>query len=204
LSNAGRTLLISSLLASLCLLSCAGAARIPPADLKAGRVTALYRVQIEGGGKETRKFRLLLYAAPPDRLHAEALSAVGSTEVIVDGGGGRISVAVVRDNVAYVGEAAPETMQKLIGVALSLDDLVSALLTGECDTETVDMERIPERDRGLPQFLRISAKGREARFKLKRLRPMPARQAGLGTGAPPPLMKTLPLDELDGLELSGS
>jgi hypothetical protein len=194
----------SCLLVTICLLSCAGGVRLPAEDIRAGKVTAVYRVLLGGGDSEPQKFRLLLFASNPDRLHAEALSAVGSTELIVDGGGGRISIAVMRERVAYVGEAGPETMKQLLGVALSLEELVRILLTGEYDGEGFEMERIPERGGGLPQFLEIRAEGRSARFKLKRLRPMPAKPELLGTGTPPGRMKTLPLDELDGIELPGS
>jgi hypothetical protein len=204
LSRLHQTLLLCALSASISFLSCAGSVRIPTADIQAGRVTAIYRVQIDDGESGSRKFRLLLFASLPDRLHAEALSAVGTTELIVDGGGDRISIAVVREKIAYVGDAGPESMKKLLGLELSLEELVRILLTGEREGVAVDMERIPERGGGLPRLLEISAEGRSAHFRLKRLRPLPARPELLGTGTPPARMKTLPLDELDRLELPGS
>ena len=192
------------LLASVCLLSCAGSGKIPAADLRAGNVTGVYRVLLQADGAESRKFRLLLFAAEPDRLHAEALSAVGSTELIVDGGGGRISISMVRERISYVGDADPQAMEKVLGVALSLEDLVRILLTGEESGEGFRMERRPASGGLLPDWLKISAEGRSAEFKLKRLRPMRGRPELLGTGAAPERMKVLPLEELEALELPGS
>jgi hypothetical protein len=192
------------LLASVCLLSCAGSGKIPAADLRAGNVTGVYRVHLQGDGAESRKFRLLLFAAEPDRLHAEALSAVGSTELIVDGGGGRISISIVRERLSYVGDADAAAMEKVIGIALTLEQLVRILLTGEESLESFEMERQPRRGGGLPSWLKISSEGRSAEFKLKRLRPMRARAELLGTGAAPERMKVLPLEELEALQLPGS
>jgi len=192
------------LLAAACLLSCAGSGKIPASDLRAGNVTGLYRVLLQADGAESRKFRLLLFAAEPDRLHAEALSAVGSTELIVDGGGGRISISIVRERISYVGDADPEAMEKILGIALSLEQLVRALLTGEQSVGSFEMERNPKHGSGLPSWLKISSEGRSAEFKLKRLRPMRGRAELLGTGAAPERMKVLPLEELEALELPGS
>jgi hypothetical protein len=199
-----RIAAISGLLAAACLLSCAGGGKIPTSDLGAEIVTGVYRVVLQGEETESRKFRLLLFAAQPDRLHAEVLSAVGSTELILDGGGGRISVALIRDRIAYVGDDDPETMEKVLGVSLSLEELVRILLTGEDGGGRFEMERIPERGVGLPQRLKISSGGKSAEFQLKRMRPMRTRSDLLGTGAPPERMKVLPLDELDAIELPES
>jgi len=192
------------LLAAAGLLSCAGRAKLPLSDWQGGQVMGLYRVVLQGDDIESRKFRLLLYAAEPDRLHAEALSAVGSTELVVDGGGGRISISIVRDGLAYVGEADPRTMEKILGVALSLRQLVRLLLTGETLGVSCEVQRSPESGDGLPALLKISAQGRSAEFRLKRLRPMSGRPELLGTGAAPERMKVLPLEELEALELPGS
>jgi hypothetical protein len=192
------------LLATACLLSCAGRSEISLTDLQGGNVMGVYRVVLQGEETESRKFRLLLFAAEPDRLHAEALSAVGATELIVDGGGGRITISIVREGVSYVGEADPEAMKKVLGVALSLEDLVRMLLTGGEGSSGFRMERSPASGGLLPTWLKISSEGRSAEFKLKRLRPMRGRAELLGTGAAPERMKVLPLEELEALQLPGS
>jgi hypothetical protein len=190
-------------LAVCSLLSCAGSAKIPLADLRAGNVIGVYRVVLQDEESESRKFRLLLFAARPDRLHAEALSAIGSTELIVDAGGGRIAISIVRDRTAYVGDADRRSLEKVLGIALTLEELVGMLLTGETGHGRFEMERVPESGEGLPRRLRISAEGRSVEFNLKRLRPVRGLPELLGSGAAPARMKVLPLDELDALELPG-
>ena len=61
----------------------------------------------------------------PDRIHGEILSPVGTTEAIFDGGNGRIAVTLPRDRVSYVGDGDAAAMAKVLGVRLSLEELVS-------------------------------------------------------------------------------
>jgi hypothetical protein len=202
--NRCRAIAAAFVVLAVCsLLSCAGSAKIPLSDLRAGNVIGVYRVVLRDEVNEARKFRLLLFAARPDRLHAEALSAIGSTELIVDAGGGRIALSIIRERTAYVGDADRRTLEKVLGIALTLEELVEILLTGEIGQEHFEMERVPERGEGLPRRLRISAEGRTAEFNLKRLRPVRGLPEMLGSGAAPEGMKVLPLDELDAVELQG-
>ena len=72
-------------MAGLLLLAGCGGGRKSTRDLAQGPHAAVYRARFEPTpGERARKFRLLVYAAEPDRLHGEILSAVGTTELILD------------------------------------------------------------------------------------------------------------------------
>jgi hypothetical protein len=156
------------------------------------------------GESRSRKFRLLLFAEHPDRLHGEVLSAVGTTEMIVDAGGGRMSVAFTRDRLAYVGEADPESMEKIMGIGIPLAAVVQSILTGAPGDGGYEVLRTPATGEGLPRELEIGAAGGRLILKLKRLRPAPSSPGVLGTGTPPEGMTVLPLEELKAVELPES
>ena len=73
----------------------------------------LYRARLEHPDGSSDRFKLLLHAALPDRLHGEVLAPVGGTVLIFDGGGGRMAVTFVRDRVSFVGPASPANLEKL-------------------------------------------------------------------------------------------
>jgi hypothetical protein len=199
-----RTAVASGLLAAIALLSCAGGRRGPSTGLPTAEAVGLYRATVVDGEGRAKKFRLLLFAAHPDRLHGEVLSAVGTTEMIVDAGSGRMSVAFTRERLAYVGEAEPEALEKIMGVGLPLAAVVQRLLTGAPGDGDYEVLRTPATGEGLPRALEIGAAGGRLVLKLKRLRPSPSRPANLGTGTPPDGMTVLPLDELEAVELPDS
>ncbi len=188
----------------MALLSCAGGRRGPSTDLPTAEAVGLYRATVFDAEGGSRRFRLLLFAARPDRLHGEVLSAVGTTEMIVDAGAGMMSVTFTRDRLAYVGKADPEAMEKIMGVGLPLTAIVSSLLAGAPVDGGYEVQRVPAAGGGLPRELHISAAGGKLVLRLKRLRPAPSRPEILGTGAPPDGMTVLPLEELEALELPGS
>jgi hypothetical protein len=161
----------------------------------------VYRAAVFDDEGRLRKFRLLLFAAQPDRMHGEVLSAVGTTELVVDAGDGKMSVAFPRDRLAYVGEAAPEAVEKILGVSISLVDVVRSLLTGAPGDGGYEVLRTPVAGDGLPRALEITAGERGLSLKLKRLRPLPHGADDLGTGRPPEGMTVLPLEELEAVEL---
>lgn len=163
----------------------------------------LYRARLVDEEGRKRKFRLLLFAALPDRVHGEVISPVGTTVLILDGGGGRVAVTLVRDRVAYVGPAGARAVERIVGVPLDLEQLVGGLLRGEIPDGAHRLVRDPPTGAGLPQALEIEAEGRSLMLQLKTLKPLRAPASELGTGNPPPGMRQLPLDELGPVELPG-
>jgi hypothetical protein len=187
--------------------SCAGLHRgvAGPTDV------ALYqgRVKLRDGG--SRGFRLLLFAAAPDRLHAEVLGPMGAPHLIVDGGGGRVAVAFPGEGVAYVGEAEPDVLGRVLGVPLSLDRFVGFLregapvggtlggtLGGTMDGLT--LEREPEGP-GLPRRLRVETGAASLSLRRREWRPSPPDPRALGTGTAPAGLTVEPLREMPDLGL---
>ena len=160
----------------------------------------LYRVHWVAGAERPRRMRLLLFAELPDRVHGEILSALGSTELIFDGGGGQLAVTVVRDRVAFVGPARPEALERVFGIRVSLEQFVRSLLLGETPTEEYRLTREPVGS-GLPSFLELSRADRSVTLKLKRRQRGHASSAALGTGAPPEGLELRPLSELRLVDL---
>lgn len=146
-----------------------------------------------------RRFRLLLYAALPDRVHAEVLSPLGTPLLLVDGGAGRLAVTFVREGEAFVGRATAEALDHVLGVRLDLGDLVRAILTGEGSAPGLLLERSPDDTPGLPERLRLRARsGGSLELDLKGTRPLVADPRALGSGRPPEGVVERPLRELAG------
>ncbi|NIS29847.1 MAG: hypothetical protein GWN07_06540 [Actinobacteria bacterium] len=155
----------------------------------------LYKVRLEESGERTRRFKILLFAESPDRLHGEILSPVGSTVMIFDSGAGRLAVTFVRDREAYVGTADPAAMEAVFGLRMTLGQLVGGLLTGEGGTDELRMVREASVD-GLPDRLELSSGPRTLTLDLRRRLALRERPGGVGTGRPPEGMTERPLDEL--------
>jgi hypothetical protein len=157
----------------------------------------MYRVRIaERDGRE-RRFRLLLFAAPPDRIHAEIVSSVGSTELIFDGGAGRLAVTLVREGLAFVGTADPESVEHVLGVRLSLGELVDHLYGGSAARPAgLAVTREAARAGELPVRWQVTGEERSVSLELKRLVPLGVPESDLGTGEPPPGMESRSLGEL--------
>ena len=199
-------------MAGLLFLAGCGGGRRPDRDLAVGPHAAVYRARFESGGNErARKFRLLVYASEPDRLHGEILSAVGTTELILDAGGGRVSVFFVRDRVAFVGAAEPDLLDVLLGVPVSVEDFVQALLGRQPSTSQLDSRAwtITPAGQAYPDTVRLEDGERSFELRLKRIRPIRADPAALGTGHPPAGAEERPLQDLDpalipGIETEGA
>jgi hypothetical protein len=158
---------------------------------------ALYRGQVRTTEGRDRSFRILLHAERPDRLHAELLTPIGTTQLIVDGGGGRLSIAWVRRGVAYVGRASPEAVEAILGVALGLDELVGVLLSGAPVPAGHAVERSPDPVGTLPARLVLRAPDTVVTLELKRSQPLAGEAGKLGRGEPPAGMEVRPIEELD-------
>ena len=156
----------------------------------------LYKGRIEDGEEKPRRFRLLLYAELPDRIHGEVLSPLGTPQLIVDGGAGRLAVTFVREGESFVGPSSAEDLGRILGIRLGLHDLVGALLTGECDSGDYRLERSDDPVPGLPQTLSIRGSSSSLTLDLRRIRPVATDPAALGTGRPPAGTTVRPLGEL--------
>ncbi len=162
----------------------------------------VYRGRIEREGERSRRFRLLLFAALPDRLHGEIVSPVGSTEMILDGGGGRLAVTLVREKIAFIGEADSTAMNRVLGVRLGVAELVRGILTDEPlgDSE-VSVRRVESDSPPLPALVEIESGPSRLSLELKRVRPVRFRSTAIGTGRPPEGIEDL--RSLEELELEG-
>lgn len=189
-----RILLVLAALAASA--ACAGR-RFTPSSEPAGAEMGVYRATYEATTGKTHEFRLLLYAALPDRVHGEVLSPVGTTELIFDGGRGRVALTVPRDRRSYVGDGDAAGMAKILGVRLTLAELVSGLLGERTVDSDYRVERIPRNTAGLPRSLAITGEAHRLSLRLKKKRPLRISTETLGNGAPPPGMETAPLDALE-------
>jgi hypothetical protein len=194
------------LAAALCVATLAAASgcagRAQPADAGdrgARQEFGVYRASfVPGTEHDERRFRLLLFAALPDRLHAEILPPVGAASLIVDAGEGRLSVLSSRDRIAYVGDASREALRKAIGVDTTVEALVRALVAGEAPGGGVEVEREPEGGTGLPRRFTIRSRDLSLSLTLEGVRKVKG-GGPLGVGAPPEGTPTAPLDELPDL-----
>jgi len=156
-----------------------------------------YRGVADGEDGKARRFRLLLWAELPDRLHAEFLGPFGGPELILDGGGGRLAITLVRDGTSYVGPASSKAIEAVTGVPVPLDVLVRWILTGPGDVPAgIEVTRDPANAPGLPLMLEIREGERKVRIERRRLEGVAALAGGTGTGAPPPGVQEKPLYEL--------
>jgi len=198
-------------MAGLLLLIGCGGGRKPSRDLGTGPHAAVYRARFESEpGERAKKFRLLVYAAKPDRLHGEILSAVGTTELILDAGAGHVSVFFVRERIAFVGASDPELLDALLGVPVRVEDFVQALLGNRPAGEPAGARSwsLTPAGQTYPDTIRLEDGERSFELRLKRIRPIRADPATLGTGRPPPGATQRPLEELDpdaipGIETEG-
>jgi hypothetical protein len=157
----------------------------------------VYRAEISEPDDKTRRFRLRLFAELPDRIHGEVVSPLGYTEMVFDGGGGRLAVTMVRDKLAFVGTAREGALEHVFGVPFGLQELVAGLLTGEHASTRGTLQREPIGEPGLPTRLTIVSGRRMLRLELKRFRPLDAMTAeGLGRGDPPAGVEQRPLEAL--------
>jgi hypothetical protein len=158
----------------------------------------VYKGRIEEAGGRVRKFRLLLYAASPDRLHGEVLSPLGRTHLVLDAGEGRLAITFARDGESFVGRAKPEILARILGVPLELETLVGAVLTGAQGPSSVRVARAGGELPGLPQTLELTGDGATLFLELRRLRPLATDPDMLGTGRPPEGTRVRPIEELEG------
>ena len=203
MSPGGGAVRLAAALVALCsLLACVGrrgletAAEVP--------VVGYYKVRLSQPERRARRFRMLLFAERPDRIHGEIVTPVGSTALIFDGGGGRLAVTLPGEGRAFAGAAGDDSLERLFGLRLTLEELVSALLTGRVSNPGLTLRREPSTSEGLPRSLEISSAGTSLRMELRRYQPAGADLSRLGTGRPPDGFEIQPLTELQLTEIPGS
>ncbi len=132
------------------------------------------------------RFRLLLHAALPDRLHAEILPVLGGPVVIVDAGAGVASVSLVAERIAYLGSTS-EDLSGAVGIPLSVEALVDLLLEGRSERldDEVWIERRPAERRGTPDLLRVGWRGRTISITLRGRQRLRSDSSSLATGTVP-------------------
>lgn len=197
-SEPGARKVASALLACLA-LSCACAPRRPHEPVPGAPASfGVYDAKLVAEDGSARRFRLLLYAALPDRVHAEVLPPVGGPRLVLDGGAGRLAVALVEERLAYVGDAEAGSLERVLGVRVTLASFVSALLLGHpAQAGEVSMRREPESGSGLPSSFELR-RGSSALSLLRKKdgRRVLALGAAVGSGTPPAGFRVLPLTEL--------
>ena len=170
--------------------------RPPSTDPALANSVGLYRGRIERPDGKTRRFRLLMYAELPDRVHAEVISPLGTTHLILDGGGGSLAVTFVRDGVSYVGPASADALSRILGVRLTLEELVRGFLTGEVNRPSVRLLHTAGDGQPLPQRVEVSTGEASLELELKRLRPASMDRGSIGTGEPPAGTRVRPIEEM--------
>jgi hypothetical protein len=155
----------------------------------------VYRAAIGDDSGKVRHVKLLLWAGVPDRLHAELLSPVGGVRFVLDAGGGAACVVDLSDAIAYSGGAGPQAVEGLVGLRLSIEDAVRALLSGTTPAG-LRVERHGGADGELPEHFSIADGRRSLELTRVRLERGGTRSGGLGTGEVPPGMTRRPLEDL--------
>jgi len=164
------------------------------------RCYGVYRGTFEDAEGRSRRFGVLLFAELPDRLHAEVLPPVGGALLILDAGGGLVSITLTREKTAWVGPAGSEVLEKVLGIRIGLEELVRSILKDEPSRGAVHVSRTPPGRKGLPERLELRSEGRRLQLRLRKRRKLAPSSNGLGTGAPPDGVQVRPLEELGGDE----
>lgn len=179
----------------LALLPAGCAGRRPPSLAPdAPNAIGIYRGRAFDGDRKGPRFRVLLAAVPPDRLHVEILPPVGGPAWILDGGGGRVCLASVEERRAWSGSGDADTVERLLGLRASLADLVAAIVAGASPGDGWTVKRRPA-EGGLPERIEIARAGRGIALERRDVRPA---KREVGTGAPPSGFRVGPAEEMPG------
>jgi hypothetical protein len=192
-----RLLFPLAIITLICLSSCASRQPLNNTPDAANAEMGVYRARLTDRTGNSKKFKLLIFAELPDRLHGEIISPIGSTVAIFDGGAGLLSVALLRERLAFVGSSGPQALERVCGLPISLGDLVRGLLDDDVHQTDYTLMRTPADDGGLPAGLTITAGGQTLQLELKRKQTVRGPTASLGTGQPPAGLEIHPLEELN-------
>ena len=190
-----RTVAVLVIALAATAVACPGHRR-PPDSSVDGERFGVYRGRFIDPGHSPRKLKILLFAAPPDRLHAEVLPPVGGPELIIDGGNGRLAVTVNSRGAAWVGEARVDVLEAILGFPVALEELVGALIHGSAMAGPVVVARTPGTGPGLPRRFELGLGDRVLRLELQGTRKRGRGSYAIGTGTPPPGVEVRPIDDL--------
>jgi hypothetical protein len=160
-----------------------------------GASFGIYRGRYTAPGGTDVRFKAWIFAAPPDRLHAELLGPAGGAHWIVDGGNGRLAVTSVDEGTCYAGAATPEAVEAALGVHASLAGLVAAFLGTPADSTLPGAVRAPAGP-GLPERFEVASEGRVLALAKQSERQRPSGSGSIGTGEAPAGVGVRPLAEL--------
>jgi hypothetical protein len=163
-----RAAAASALLAAIACARSHGTAGIPPGS---GPLVGIYRATIGAVGAPVRGVRLVL-----------------------DAGAGSACVVDPGAQAAYAGDAGA-SLERIVGVRLSIADLVEALLTGTAPA-AARVQRSETAAGSLPDRFTITDAGGALDLTLLRFERSTMPEGRLGTGVPPQTMTVHPLDEL--------
>lgn len=159
-----------------------------------GESVATYRAVLQEDERPTRRVRLVLWVARPDRLHAEIVPPIGGVRFTLDAGGGRACVVDAADGVAYAGSDGVDAVDALTGIRITVPEAVAALLDGAAPPGW-SAERDGDAPGELPRRLHLASGPRSMTLTLEHV--VRSAAAGpLGTGAPPAGLPVRPLEEL--------
>ena len=160
-----------------------------------GPLIVVYKAAIDEGRGARRGAKIALWAARPDRLHAELTPPVGGVTFILDAGGGNVSIVDVAEGTAYVGKDGPGAIGAFTGVRVSVADVVAALFDGVAPLG-IAVSRVGEAEGALPETFRIEDGARSLAIERLRVERGRADRRALGTGVPPNGMRIRPLADL--------
>jgi len=186
----------AALVAVSLLAGCAGR-RPPTGPTVRGDDVGVFRGVLTGSDGETSRFELALFVDRPDRVHAEVSGPVGGPRLILDAGAGRLAVTDVAEGVAFVGAATADALRASLGVALTPDELVAALLDRTPPPSATTFAWVPGREGRWPRRLRVAVGGVAVDLELRRTRGLsPEAAEALGRGDPPPGLAVEPIETL--------
>jgi hypothetical protein len=179
----------------LATVACATSHRHDDVPAGAGPLVGVYRAAIDDGTGAARRAKLSIWAARPDRLHVEIIAPVGGVTLILDAGGGTACVVDTGAATAYVGMDGPDAIEALVGVRVSVAEVVAALLDG-APPRGLAVTREGAVDGSLPAKIRIVDGARSIELARIRYERGTTDPRSLGTGTPPARVPVLPLEEL--------
>jgi hypothetical protein len=160
-----------------------------------GALVVVYKAELGAGGAVQGRAKLSVWAAQPDRLHAEILTPVGGVAFLLDAGGGRVCIVDVDAGIAYAGEDGPGAIESLIGVRVSVSAAVAALLHGTAPP-ALSVVRDGAEDGALPASFRITDGERFLSLSRVRVERGNADTRSLGTGTPASGLPLRPIERL--------
>jgi hypothetical protein len=182
-------------LLGLATVACATSQHEAGVPAGAGPLVGVYRAAIDDRTGAARRLKLSLWAERPDRLHVEILGPVGGVTLILDAGGGNTCVVDTGAATAYVGTDGPDAIEALIGVRVSVAEVVAALLDG-APPRGLAVTRDGAVDGSLPAKIRIVDGARSIELARIRFERGTTDPRSLGTGTPPGSIPVHPLEDL--------